>query len=242
MECENHKILNLLYPALDRLNETAWYIRLMEENYHSSDKFRWALNGFLRALNEVHQILQKQIETNKEINRWFREARTSLLNDDELIKFCTSKRNEIVHQKMLMPHSKVSIGFTRGKGLKIGMSIPANPADDSYIAILKYINFVSKRENKDFLGILYTEEDGSGEYTCVERVWRLDKFPDDELTELAAKAWNKMAALLTKTANKLNAEIVELEFQLADPFSVRYQIYSPNWIKEQITLAKEDND
>lgn len=239
--CQNYQILNLIYPALDRLNEAAFYIRLMEANYHYSDKFRWSLNSFLRTLVEIPQILQMQIQNNKEVNDWFRKERSYLFQNDELIGFCKDKRNDIVHKEMLIPNSQVAVGFTRGKGLKLGMSWPANPSEDSEMAILKYINFSINDENGDFLGILYQEDDGSGEYTCVERIWRLDKFPNSELTELAASAWNKVADLLQQTAKKLNAELVDLEFELESIYNVRYQIYPPSWIKEQIELAKHRN-
>ncbi|MCY1552148.1 hypothetical protein D9M68_885270 [compost metagenome] len=91
----------------------------------------------------------------------------------------------------------------------------------------------------DFLGILYTEEDGGGEYTCVQREWRLEQVPDQELTRLAAQAWERVAKLTLDAATKLGARVIEPKFELREPNQVQFEVYAPSWVKEQLMLAKE---
>ena len=110
--------------------------------------------------------------------------------------------------------------------------------EDSEIAILKYIHHVAKTDF-DFLGILYTEEDGGGEYTCVQREWRLQQFPDKELTQLAAEAWERVAQIVLGTAEKLGAEVIAPTFQLQNQNRIHFEIYNPEWVKEKFQLAKD---
>jgi hypothetical protein len=236
-QCENYKILKSLESSLDRVNEAAWFIRLMEEHYHQADHFRWSLSSFLRALKEVLQLVTMEVQQNKELSAWLRIEKERL-HGDTLIASLFKQRDVVVHKAMLKPASKGTVGFTRGRGLKIGLGFPIDPLEDSEAAILKYIYFVAK--DRDFLGILYTEDDGGGEYTCVQREWRLEQFPDEELTKLAAHAWEQVAKVAYDAAKKLGAATVEPTFKLGDPNRVQFEIYNPSWIKEQLEIAKAE--
>jgi hypothetical protein len=122
-QCTNHTILKSLESSLDRLEEAAWFIRLMEENYHRADKFRWSLNSFLRTLKEVIQIVTMEVQQNKAVSAWFKDEQ-ELLNNEPLIAFLFKQRDIVVHKAMLKPASKGSVGYTRGRGLKIGLGMP----------------------------------------------------------------------------------------------------------------------
>ncbi|MBS4726518.1 hypothetical protein [Aeromonas veronii] len=233
--CSNHEILKSLSFTLDRLEESAWHIRMMEQHYHRADYFRWSLNSFLRSLKEVVQLLTMDVQGNSEIVIWLREEKEKL-NEEPLIAFLFKQRDIVVHRAMLKPASKGTVGFTRGRGLKLGLGMPIDPLADSEDAILRYIRFAAK--DKDFLGILYTEEDGCGEYTCVQREWRMEQCPDTELTELAAQAWERVAKLTLNTATKLGASVIEPKFELQNPNRVQFEIYRPEWVKEQLEKAK----
>ena len=82
------------------------------------------------------------------------------------------------------------------------------------------------------------EEDGGGEYTCVQREWRKEQFPDTELTELAAQAWERVAKLTLNTAKMLGASVIEPKFELQNPNRVQFETYRPEWVKEQLENAK----
>lgn len=234
-QCPNYSILKSLESSLDRLNEAAWFIHMMEHHYHQADQFRWSLSSFLRTLKEVLQLVTIEVQHNKKLSAWLRTEKERL-HQDPLLGFLFKQRDIVVHKAMLKPASKGMVGYTRGRGLKLGMGIPIDPLDDSEVAILKYIYFAAK--DKDFMGILYTEEDGSGEYTCVQREWRLQQFPDEELTRLAAKAWEDVAKVAYEVAIQLGAKTMEPKIELGNPNRVQFEIYNPAWVKEQLERAK----
>jgi hypothetical protein len=233
--CPNLAIFQSLESSLDRQEEAAWFIRSMEKNYHRADQFRWCLNSFLRALKEVPQLISMEVQGNAAVVQWLR-GQQAALRADPLLDFLFKQRDVIVHKSMLKPASRGIVGFTRGRGMKLGMGMPIDPLADSTDAILRYIHVAA--QDKDFLGILYSEEDGSGEYTCVQREWRLQAFPDVEITRLCATAWERVAGLTLATAEKLGADVITPEFELRDPNSIQFEIYRPEWIKEQLELAK----
>lgn len=234
-KCANHDILNSLESSLDRLEEAAWFIRMMEEHYHKADRFRWSLNSFLRSLKEVLQLVTMEVQQNCQVSAWLRDEKEKLANEP-LIALLFKQRDIVVHKAMLKPASQGTVGFTRGRGLKLGFNMQIDPLADSEVAILKYIEFAAK--DKDFLGILYTEEDGGGEYTCVQREWRLDTFPDQEITKLAAQAWESVAKITLTAATKLGASVIDPKFELGNPNHVQFEIYKPEWVKEQLESAK----
>lgn len=235
-DCSNRAILRSLESSLDRLEEAAWFIRMMEEHYHQANCFRWSLNSFLRALKEVVQLVTMEVQQRPDVSTWLKAEKLAL-SQEPLISQLFKQRDVVVHKSMLKPASKGSVGYTRGRGLKIGLGLPIDPLADSEAAILRYIHHVAK--DMDFLGILYTEEDGGGEYTCVQREWRLEQVPDQELTQLAAQAWERVAKLTLDAATKLGAHVIEPKFELRDPNQVQFEVYAPSWVKEQLTLAKE---
>ncbi|MBB1601776.1 hypothetical protein A9977_17190 [Variovorax sp. UMC13] len=208
----------------------------MEDHYHQADRFRWSLNSFLRALKEVVQLVTMEVQQRSEVSTWLKAEKLAL-SQEPLISLLFKQRDVVVHKSMLKPASKGSVGYTRGRGLKIGLGLPIDPLADSEAAIIRYIQYVAK--DMDFLGILYTEEDGGGEYTCVQREWRLEQAPDQELTQLAAQAWERVAKLTLDAATKLGAHVIEPKFKLRDPNHVQFEVYAPSWVKEQLALAKE---
>lgn len=235
-ECKNRKIFESLSSSFDRIDEAAWFIRLMEENYHSADKFRWSLNSFLRTLKEVMQLVSMETQGDKSLRKLVAEKKDAL-SKDPLIAFLYKQRDIVVHREMLKPASSGSVGFTRGRGMKLGMGLPIDPLRDSEDAIKRYIYAAAK--DKDFLGILYTEEDGGGEYTCVQRQWKLSQFPETEVTELAASAWEKVTQAFFDVAGEMGAELIKPTFKLGNPHQVQFEIYNPEWVKEQLEHCKK---
>ncbi len=234
--CPNKEIFNSLSSSFDRIDEAAWFIRLMEENYHEADKFRWSLNSFLRALKEIMQLVTMEVQGDKGLKKVV-TAKKAELSKDPLISFLYKQRDIIVHKSMLKPASKAGVGFTRGRGMKLGLGFPIDPLSDSEIGIKKYINYAAK--DVDFLGILYTEEDGGGEYTCVQREWKLEQFPDDEITALAASAWEKVTQAFFDVAGEMGAKLVKPTFTLGNPNHVQFEIYTPEWVKNELEHAKK---
>ncbi len=235
-DCPNRKVFDSLSSSFDRIDEAAWFIRLMEENYHNADKFRWSLNSFLRTLKEVMQLVTMEVQGDQNLSKLV-AAKKSELSKDPLIGFLYKQRDIVVHKSMLKPASSGSVGFTRGQGMKLGLGLPIDPLSDSEEAIRKYIYHAAK--DIDFLGILYTEEDGGGEYTCVQREWKLEQFPDDEITILAASAWEKVAQAFFDVAGEMGAQLIKPTFKLGNPNQVQFEIYNPEWVKAQLEHAKQ---
>lgn len=234
---QTHEVLKSIESSIDRLQEAEWFIKMMETHYHQADQFRWSLNSFLRTLKEVLQLLSMETQQNKELSNWIRSEKDRLALDP-VIAFLYKQRDVIVHKSMLRPASKGMVGYTQGRGLKIGLGVPIDPLEDSKTAILKYIYHVAEKGN-DFLGILYTEDDGGYEFTCVQREWRLQQFPDDELIQLAAKAWEDVAKVTLEAARRLGARVIDPTLDLGDPNQVHFEIYNPAWVKAQLESAKE---
>lgn len=59
-ECQYHQIKS----SLDRWQECHWYIHQMEKYYHYPEEFRYSLNAFIRAIKEIPQILQMELQNN----------------------------------------------------------------------------------------------------------------------------------------------------------------------------------
>lgn len=233
--CPNSKVYDSLSSSFDRIDEAAWFIRLMEENYHKADKFRWSLNSFLRTLKEIMQLVSMEVQGNKELSKLVANRKAEL-SKDPMIGFLYKQRDIVVHKSMLKPASSGSVGFTRGRGMQLGLGLPIDPLSDSEEGIKRYIYYAAKE--KDYLGILYTEEDGGGEYTCVQREWKLAQFPEDEITKLAATAWEKVAQSFFDVAGEMGAQLIKPTFELGNPNHFQFEIYNPEWVKEQLEHAK----
>lgn len=235
-ECSNRTVFDQLSSTFDRIDEAAWFIRLMEEHYHLADKFRWSLNSFLRALKEIMQLASIEVQKDTALIDYVR-AKKKELYENPLIFHLYKKRDIVVHKSMLKPASNCMVGFTRGRGMKLGMGLPIDPLSDSEEAIKKYIYHSVK--NTDFMGILYTEDDGGGEFTCVQREWKLSQFPDDEITKLCANAWEKVTQAIFDIAAQMGAQLIKPNFKLGNPNKIQFEIYNPAWVKEQLEICKK---
>ncbi|HCM0974832.1 hypothetical protein ACEV7K_22195 [Vibrio parahaemolyticus] len=237
MKCPNSVAVKALSSSMDRLNEAQWYVELMQENYHTANKFRWALTGFLRSIKEIPQIISMEVQQHPELKAWYKEARKEIQNDP-IVKYLSKQRDVVVHQKALETASTATVGFVRGKQLKLGIKVPINPRYDSVEGILMYIDTVARGE--DFLGILYTEDDGSGEYSAVIREWKLPGYEDVEVTTLCKHVWELLGKTNVELARKLGADFFEPQLKMKPVDEVSIQAYNPSWVKEQLEIAKSE--
>jgi hypothetical protein len=112
--------LDRIAASFDRFQETHFWIHSLESHYHYASQFRWHLNAFLKALNEVPQLLQMELQNEPGFTPWFRERR-DLLQQDELIAHLSKQRDIAVHQRMLVPNSECTVGITELRGIKLGI-------------------------------------------------------------------------------------------------------------------------
>ncbi len=174
---------------------------MMEDFYHSADPFRWYLNVFLKAIKEVPQIIQMELQNEPGFTQWFKEQRSELKNDP-LMAALAKHRDIIVHKGMLLPNSNAMLGITEGRGIKLGLTFPVHPLEDSAHGMERYLHHVAKHE--DFLGVLMMDEDS---LPCIQREWHVEGF-DEEVVDLCAKAWFKLGATIKKVLSWLGEEQV----------------------------------
>lgn len=190
--------------SLDRFGEAHFWIHTLEEFYHFSDPFRWHLNAFLKAIKEIPNLLSVELQNHEGFPEWFRTEREKL-KGNVLLSFLSKQRDFVVHRGMLVPKSHGGIGCTEGRGFKVGISLPINPRLNSDEAMHRYL-FLIVKDRKDPLSLLKPDDDS---VPCVHRVWRLDPF-DEELVELASRAWLQTGETLTNAIRWLGAEPPEL--------------------------------
>ena len=187
--------------AIDRMQEAHYWLHLMQEHYHQADQFRWYLNVFLKAVKEIPQIVQMELQNTPEFTRWFKDRREEL-HSDPLIALLGDNRDFIVHRGMLVPRSTGSIGITEGRGMKLGLTFSIHPLEDSDDGMDRYLQYLT--ENKDFLGILMDDEDS---LPCIHREWKIPKI-DREILDVSAEAWKRTVSLLDEILRWLGEETV----------------------------------
>lgn len=190
--------------ALDRFQEAHFWIHGMENFYHAADPFRWNLNAFIRSIKEIPQIVQMKMQNEQGFKDWFTPIRKEL-ESDPLIKTLKNHRNTIVHKGMLIPNSSAMLGITKGRGLKLGMSFPIHPLEDSRHAMERYLDYVMNEDTKitDHMGVLNLWDEGT--LPCIEREWKLEEF-DEEIVDLCSQAWLKIGLMINQVLSWLNEE------------------------------------
>ena len=129
---------------------------------------------------------------------------------------------------MLKPASFGTIGITEGRGIKLGIGgISIDPLEDNDVAMLKYVQFTAGM--MDSLGILADDEES---LPCVEREWKLDAFPDTELTDLAAAAWQHMSELISDTVVWLGGDEMPTTLERGHRNKVRIKMYNRERLRE----------
>jgi hypothetical protein len=86
------------------------------------------------------------------------------------------------------------------------MTFPLHPLEDSDDGMHRYLHFVLKDKKNDFLGVLTPDEDSM---PCVHRVWKVEPF-DDELVDLAAKAWLRLGETVNQVVQWMGTTPQEL--------------------------------
>src|SRR5712671_1061887 len=85
-------IYEKISASLDRFQEAHFWLHMVEQYYHAADPFRWHLNAFLRALKEVPQLLQMELQAHPDFKVWFAPKRRALA-DDPLIGVLSRHRD-----------------------------------------------------------------------------------------------------------------------------------------------------
>lgn len=217
MDCPYSKIES----ALDRWSECHWYIHQMEANYHTPDLFRYSFNSFVRAIKEIPQILQMELQNNSGYKATFKPLISSL-NENSLFLLLHNTRNFIVHRGMLEVLSTGIVGTTEGRGIKIASGFHVAPYETTLEA---YERFKDKcRSDKMIRSWLGPDCDS---WPIVRREWKIPALPDRELLEIAIEAWRLTGEVLSSMVIELGGEAFDLSFSCGhDPEKVKIKEFS----------------
>lgn len=229
--------LNRINASFDRFQEAHWWIHALELHYHEADLFRWHLNAFLKAIKEAPLLLQQELQNHPGFPAWFKPQKEKL-QSDPLLKYLSKQRDYVVHRGMLKPGSRGTIGITEGRGIKLGISMPINPLEDSELAMTRYLHAAADRKGGDFLGILMLDEDS---LPCVQREWRLAPF-EGEVVGLAAKAWLTVGEVVTATVRWLGAEVPDLSLECRHSGQrVQFKLFDRKKLRKQLQEIRKAN-
>lgn len=220
--------LDRIPASFDRFQEAHFWIHGLESYYHHASHFRWHLSAFLKALKEVPQLLQMELQNQPGFTEWFHGQRTQLRNDP-LTAFLAKQRDIVVHQRMLIPESRCSVGITELRGMKLGMGLSIDPRQDSDHAMHRYLAVAAERG--DFFGILIPDEDS---IPCVHRVWRLSGF-DEDIIEVCARAWLRTGETIVEVIHWMGVETppLSLDCRHADQ-KVQFKLYDREKLTAQL--------
>jgi hypothetical protein len=211
--------LDTIDSAFDRFQEAHFWLHGMEQHYHAADPFRWCLNSFLRSLKEVPQLIQMSLQNKPGFSGWFQKQKDGL-RSDPLLAILFKQRDILVHQAMLIPESRAFLGVTEGRGMKLGITFPIHPLEDSDAGMDRYLDFV--KTEKDFLGVLADDEDS---VPCVEREWRIPQV-DGEIIDVCAQAWLRVGETVKAVLEWQGAQVPPLALDCRHSGQqVRFRLY-----------------
>lgn len=226
--------LDRIPASFDRFQEAHFWIHGLEQHYHVSSHFRWHLSAYLKALKEIPQLLQMELQSEPGFKVWFRDKLHDLRNDP-LIAYMARQRDMVVHQQMLLPDSKCSVGVTELRGMKLGLGLTVDPRDDSDHAMHRYL--YAAAEHGDFLGILMPDEDS---IPCVHREWRLSGF-EEEIIDLTARAWLRTGETVVAIIEWLGANPPPLSLTCRHAEqSVKFKLYERDQLQRQLSELKSN--
>lgn len=217
MDCRHSKIES----ALDRWSECHWHIHQMEANYHTPDLFRYSFNSFVRAIKEIPQILQMELQNEPDYKAKFKPIISSL-NENSLFSLIRETRNFIVHRGMLEVLSTGVVGTTEGRGIKIATGFHVTPYETTLEAYERFkIKCRSDRIIRNWLG------PDCDSWPIVRREWKVPALPGRELLEVAIEAWRLAGEILSSIVINLGGEAFDLSFSCGhDPEKVKVKEFS----------------
>jgi len=187
MDCAHKKI----EAALDRWQESHWYLHQIEKHYHNADALRYSLNAFIRSMREIPDMVTMSLQNHEGFPTWHKPIKRDLENNDQLISKIVRHRNHIVHKSMLKPKSKAYMAAIRGNTIKMQFGFYVDPFEDSDAAVQRFLK--NSKENPILLQTLAPDEI---QVLALIRDWHIDGF-ESEIIESFRNAWLRIAAYLS---------------------------------------------
>ncbi len=196
MHCAHQKI----EAALDRWQESHWYLHQIEDHYHEADALRYSMNAFIRSFREIPDMVSMSLQNHRGFVVWHKPIKAAFEDEDPLISQIIKHRNYIVHQSILKPESKAYMATIRGYTIKIRFPFHIDPFEDSNSAIQRFLE--QAKVNPSLLHILAPDE---VQVLALIRDWHVKGF-DSEIITVFRKAWLRMGGYLSDVLVFLGGE------------------------------------
>lgn len=187
MQCVHDKIA----AALDRWQESHWFLHQVEAHYHEADTLRYSMNAFIRSVQEVPNLVTVALQNEPGFVAWHKPVKAALTKQGDLFSHIILHRNYIVHKSMMVPKSKAYMAAIRGYTVKMAFPFHVDPFDDSDEVVSRFVRMVPS--NPILLGILAPDE---VQQLAVIREWHLSDI-DDELIQAFRNAWLRVGKYLS---------------------------------------------
>lgn len=218
--------------SLDRFQEAHFWIHMLESYYHSAEPFRWHLNVFIKAIKEIPQLLKMELQNEAGFTAWFNPYGVEMA-EDPLLKVLAKQRDFIVHRGMLSLKSHGTIGITEGRGIKLGLTMPIHPLEDSDDAMMRYL--AATQEQGDLMALLVDDEDS---LPCVHREWRIGEF-EEEIVDVCSAAWLRVGETIDAILRWLGADPPPLSLGCRHSDQrVRYKLFKREELADRLTKLK----
>ena len=217
MTCAHEKI----DAALDRWQESHWFLHQIEENYHDADALRYSMNAFIRSLREIPDMVTMALQNIDGFPAWHKPVRRELELEDYLFSQIIRHRRHIVHKSMLKPESKAFLASLRGYTIKMQFGFYVDPFEDSDLAIQRFIE-ISKKDPILMRALAPDEVQA----LALIREWHIEGF-NEEIIKSFRNAWVRVTSYLSDTLVFLGEERfpADLPECFRDPRDFRYKKY-----------------
>jgi hypothetical protein len=180
---------------------TLWHEAL--SGYHDPGQFVLRINPLIQAMRNVTFALQKEI-SGRGLDDWY-ETWRSRMKDDPRMRWALQARNHVVKEGDLVAHSTARAWLAgdriRSRPAEFPVAATASAAEIARSLHLPGIEETVRRE-----GVL-----------VVERRWVVDDLPEEELLDLLAHVFARLAELVADAHRQADASIRTCEKGLDDP-------------------------
>ncbi|MGH1462753.1 MAG: hypothetical protein ACRBB6_12015 [Neptuniibacter sp.] len=218
MTCMHEKI----EAALDRWQESHWYLHQIEGHYHDADALRYSMNAFVRSLREIPDMVTMALQNHQGFPVWHRPVRAELELQDPLFSQVIRHRNQIVHRSMLMPASKAYVASIRGFTVKMQFGFYVDPFEDSNQAMQRFMDMSKK--DPILMQALAPDET---QVLALIREWHIEGFDEDIIASFRS-AWIRVTSYLSGILTFLGEDRLPegLPSCFEDPRRFRYKKYN----------------
>ncbi len=196
MTCNHQKIES----ALDRWQESHWFLHQIEESYHNADGLRYSMNAFIRSLREIPDMVAMALQNIDGFSAWHKPIKRTLETEDRLFSQIIQHRNHIVHKSMLKPESKAFVASVRGYTIKMQFGFYIDPFEDSDQAIQRFIK--NSKESPILMQAIAPDET---QVLSLIREWHIEGFYE-ELIESFRNTWIRVTSYLSDILSFLGEE------------------------------------